>query len=151
MRDKFMPRTVYLKTGVQQQHLISLIANLPLDEENPLQVDVHDMVVGRGLDANRYYQKRIGEIAEQAWIDGKQFAHEVWHDYAKRVWMPEEITTKDGTVRSKWTEAPDGKLTVISTTLLERKCFAEYTTKVESEGAALGVQFSANPRERMAA
>ena len=61
--------------------------------------------------------------------------------------MPETIVTKDGETRSKWEEVPDGDAVVISTTKLERRCFAEYPTAVEAFGASLGVQFSANPNE----
>jgi len=129
---------------------IAAIANVPLDGERPLELLIREQVKVRGLDQNGLYWLRLGEIAEQAWMDRKQFNSDVWHEYARRKLMPETITTKTGEVRSKWFELPDGTLTVISTTQLERRCFAEYTTIVEVFGAGLGVEFSVNPRERVA-
>lgn len=150
-RQKFATRKVLLRTAMQVNSLMAIIPNLPLDEDHPLEVLIREEVKGRGLDANGYYWLRLGEIAGQAWFNGRQYIADVWHDYSKRHLMQETVTLKDGTVRSKWIEAPDGTLTVISTTLLERGCFAEYTTIVEAFGAGLGVLFSANPRERKAA
>jgi hypothetical protein len=147
-RDKFTTRTILLKSELQRNTLLSLIPNLPLDAEKPLQVIVREEVKARGLDANGYYWLRIGEIASQAWFEGKQFSKEVWHIYLGKHHMPEMITTKDGEARSKWVESPDGSMVVISTTQLERGCFAAYTEIVEAFGASLGVQFSANPNER---
>lgn len=84
---------------------------------------------------------RVGEIANQAWMNGKQFNADVWHRYLKLEIMQETVTLKDGSVVSKWIELPNYQLDVISTTKLEKKCFAEYTLLVEVFGAGLGVKF----------
>jgi hypothetical protein len=147
MRDKFIPRSILLVGNMQRETALQVIKNAPLDPIKPLEVLVREQVKARGLDANGYYWLRLGEIAEQGWFHGKSFSSDVWHEYAKRYLMPDEITTKDGERRSKWVETPDGTLTVISTTQLEKSCFAEYTAIVEVFGAQeLGVRFSANPR-----
>lgn len=148
MRQKFPTRQIMLRTVQQRGIVMALLPNLPLDEANPLEIVIREPVKARGMDQNGYYFMRIGEIAEQAWIDGRQFSKDAWHEYAKKNIMPEEIVTKDGEVRSKWEQTPDGDMTVISTTRLERGCFAEYTNSVEAFGATLGVMFSAR---RMAA
>lgn len=142
-RQKFQTREFLLRSDIQVATLLALIPHLPLDADHPLSVRIGEQIKVRGLDQNGYYFMRIGEIAEQAWIDGKQFSKEAWHEYAKKNIMPEEIITKDGEVRSKWEPTPDGDMSVISTTRLEKGCFAEYTTAVEAFGAGLGVMFSA--------
>lgn len=150
-RPKFATRQFFLRTDTQTATLLALIPHLPLDQDNPLEVVIREPVKARGMDQNGYYFMRIGELAGQAWIDGKQFSKDAWHEYAKKNIMPEEITTKDGEVRSKWEETPDGGMSVISTTRLERGCFADYTNAVEAFGASLGVMFSASRDERKAA
>lgn len=147
-RPKFQTRSIILQGDTQRATVEALARNVPLGVE----VVFREPVKARKLDQNGYYWMRLGEIAEQAWFNGRRFNADCWHEYAKRNLMPGVITTKDGVERSKWLETPDGDLTVISTTQLERKCFAEYTTAVEAFGASLGVMFSANPNGgRMAA
>lgn len=146
-RPKFETRKFLLSKQTAVDGALGLIRNLPIDPDRPLEVVVREPVKGRSLDANAYYWLRLGEIAQQAFIDGKQFDSEVWHTYLKRNVMPEQVTLKDGSVRSKWVEQPDGELDVISTTKLEKSCFHDYTLCVEVFGAELGVRFSANPRE----
>lgn len=147
-RGKFATKKILLRTKTQLDNLLALAPHLPLDESHPIEVVIREEVKTRGIDANAYYWLRLGEISEQAWFNGRQYISDVWHEYCKRHIMPEEVTTKDGETRSKWTETPDGELTVISTTMLEKSSFHEYTTAVEAFGASLGVMFSANPRER---
>jgi hypothetical protein len=150
-RTPFQPRKIRLVGEVQRETALAMLKNAPLDAERPLEVMLREEPKARGLDQNGLYWLRLGEIADQAWLDGRQFNSDTWHEYARRKLMPETVTTKSGEVRSKWIELPDGELTVISTTQLERRCFAEYTTIVEAFGAGLGVVYSVNPRERMAA
>ena len=121
--------------------LTFLIPNLPLDKDNPLEVTIREQVKQRGLDQNGLYWLRLREIAEQGWFQGRLYSAEIWHEYAKKHIMPEEIVTKDGEIRSKWLDTPDGEPVVISTTQLAKGCFAEYTQLVEVFGAELGVRF----------
>jgi hypothetical protein len=146
-RPKFETRKIRLIGQQQLQNALALLPNLPLDATKPLELVIREEVKARKLDQNGYYWLRLGEIAAHAWFHGRQFSADVWHEFMKREVMPEEITTKDGVVRSKWEVMPNGDRTPISTTLLERGCFAEYTTAVEAFGAGLGVEYSANPNE----
>ena len=146
-RDKYKARSILLIGAAQKALMHAAIDNAPIDPDRPLEGLIREKPKERGLDQNGLYWLRLGEIAEQVWINNRQFNSDAWHEYARRHWMQETITTKTGEIRSKWIEAPSGELTVISTTQLERGCFAEYTTIVEAEGAKLGTQFSANPRE----
>lgn len=115
--------------------------NLPLDLEKPLEVIIREEVKQRGLSQNAYYWMRLGEIAEQGWFQGRLYSADVWHEYCKKYVMPEEIVTKDGEIRSKWVDSPDGSRVVISTTQLAKGCFAEYVGMVEAFGATLGVRY----------
>ncbi len=146
-RPEFKTRVLRLVDPNVRTTALAAISNAPIDAERPLQVTIGEEKKQRGLDANGYYWLRLTEIADQAWFNGRQYAKETWHEYARQNIMPAEIVTKDGEVRSKWIESPDGSSVVISTTQLERRCFAEYTEAVEAFGAGLGVMFSANPNE----
>lgn len=94
---------------------------------------------------------RLGEIAEQAWLEGRRYDDKVWHEYFKEQFLPEE----DGPSKSarngykKWEYLPNGKRVCVgSTTQLTTSGMADYQTQIEAYGASLGVQFSANPREQ---
>lgn len=142
MTEKYRTRSI-ITTATTRPIIHAMISNAP----DGIEIVAREPVKVRGLDANGYYWLRLGEIAEQAWFAGKQFNTDIWHEYCKREIMPDTITTKDGEERSKWIDMPKGLPVVISTTQLDKKSFAEYTTAVEAFGASLGVLFSANPRQ----
>ena len=146
-RAKFVTVSIELRTEQQRDIAHAKLNNVPLDADRPIEVVFREKPVERGLDQNGLYWKRLGEIAEQAWVEKRQYNADSWHEYAKLHIMPDIITTRDGVERSKWTELPGGGTRVISTTELERGCFANYTHLVEVFGASLGTHFSANPRE----
>ncbi len=146
-RPKFEPRRIRLVGQQQVETAIAAVRNAPVDASRPLEVVIQEETRKRGLDANGYYWLRMGEIAKSAWLEGRQYNADCWHEYAKRSIMPDVVTTKDGIECSKWLELPDGSLTVISTTQLEKSFFAKFTTMVEAFGANLGVEFSADPRQ----
>jgi NinB protein len=140
-RPKYQTRAITL-TEDSRAIAVAMVAHAPLG----IEIVAREPVKVRRLDANGLYWLRLGEIADQAWLNGRQFTADIWHEHCKREVMPDTITTKDGVERSKWTEMPVGLPTVISTTQLERKCFSEYISMVEAFGASLGVRFSANLR-----
>ena len=47
----------------------------------PLAVTVQEYKAKRSGDQNRYYWQRLNEIAEQAWIGGRQFSADAWHEH----------------------------------------------------------------------
>jgi len=143
----FPTRKFVIRDDSQRKAICMLANNVP----EGIEVLFRKEVKARGIDQNSLYMLRLGEIAKHVWFGGKQYDKDTWHEYCRRYVMPEEITTKAGEVRSKWVELPNGSLTVISTSMLERGCFSNYITAVEAFGAEDGAQFSANPRERMAA
>lgn len=152
-RAKFNRRVIRLTGPVPLQSALTLLQNVPLDPAKPLEVEVREAVKVRNLDQNAYYWKRISEIAEQAWIGGKQFSAEILHEHFKREFLPEEDDdeivdlVRDWHTYRKWAFTPSGeRICVGSTTQLTPKGFARFVEQVEAFGAELGVQFSANPR-----
>lgn len=145
-RQKIPKFSTLIVSERQKEILATKIMSLPVDEENPIQIVISEKPKQRGLDQNAYYWKRMSEISEQAFSNGRQYNSDIWHEYCKRHVMPEQVETKSGDVVSKWKETPDGTAVVISTTELSKKQFAQYTEMCEAFGASLGVMFSANPR-----
>jgi len=141
-------KMIFLIRYERDRELLSnKIGNLPLDEENPIQIAISEKTKSRGLDQNGLMWKRIGEISSQGWINKRQYSKECWHKYLKDNEMPEEVELKDGTICSKWIEQIDGSMETISTTELSARFFSKYITIIEAFGAGIGVMFSANPRE----
>lgn len=144
-RQKFQTRTIYLRSVVQVESLITLIPNLPLDEENPLEVVIRERVKSRGMDQNALmWAGPLADIAEQAWVGGRQFSSEVWHEHFKRKYLPEEYDeelTNEGYM--KWDYTPAGERVLIgSTTQLTKRGFSQYLQQVEAEGTEIGVMFT---------
>ena len=151
MRPKFQTRQVFLRTEQQRALVTALLPNLPLDEENPLEVVIRERVKARGLDQNALmWAGPLADIAAQAWVNGRQFSAEVWHEHFKREHLPEEFDpelTKEG--YRKWDYTPAGERVLIgSTTQLTKRGFSQYLEQIEADGAGMGVMFGAR---RMAA
>lgn len=150
MRPNYTTRPFLLKNEQIRERLILAIKNLPVDEVKPLEIVIREQIKGRRPDANsRMWAGPLRDIAEQAWIEGRQHSAEVWHEYFKRELLPEEFDAercKDGYV--KWVFDPAGERVLVgSSTQLTVKGFAEYLTAIEAFGASLGVLFSASPNE----
>lgn len=96
----------------------------------PLAVQVSEYKSKRKQEQNAYYWLRLQEIAEQAWVGGRQYSREVWHEFYKDKYAPKE-------------EAPNGKLVATSTTKMSVPEFAKYVEAIEAEAAMeYGVRFS---------
>lgn len=105
-----------------------------LDRGKPLRIIVTEEERRRTLEQNaRLWAAVYSQIAEKAWIDGRQFSKEVWHEWFAERHMPRvEMVMPDGEIRSRRK----------STTELTVAEFAEYMHKVEAEAATeLGVEF----------
>jgi hypothetical protein len=97
--------------------------------KHPMQVVCQPESTKRNLAQNRYYWNLLNQVSTDAWIEGRQYAAEVWHELAKRKFV--------GCV-----DMPGGGLMAMSTTDLSTKEFADYVTKVEAWAASeLGVTF----------
>lgn len=153
-RQKFITRTIELRGWPQIDALSALISHLPIDPDNPIEAVFREKQKGRKPDANALmWAGPLKDIAEQAWVEGRRYSAEVWHEQFKRLYLPEEYDPelcKEG--YRKWDYTPSGDRVLIgSTTQLTVKGFAQYLTQVEADGASMGVMFHENPRARWAA
>lgn len=145
MRQRLLnPKTYLLRGPTQLAAVQAQLGNLPLDEEYPIEVLIREQVKPRKLSQNALmWAGPLNDIAEQAWVNGKRFTAEAWHEFFKREYLPEEYDPelcKDGYV--KWQITPRGDRALVgSTTMLTVKGMAQYLTQVEAAGAELGVEF----------
>lgn len=105
------------------------------EQGKPLAVDVHEHKDKRSVEANKYYWALLRFIASNAWLDGKRYSDEAWHEWAKREYV--------GLV-----DLPGGGTIGASTTALNVSEFAEYLRKVEQYATEeLGLDLPANPKD----
>ena len=99
------------------------------EQDKPLSVLVTEKRPKRTDEQNRLYWSRLGEIAEQAWIDGKRYSKDVWHEYYRAKFCPK-------------IDAPHGKLIAMSTTDLTVEAFTLYMNEIAADAANYGVELS---------
>ncbi len=149
----FKPRTIRLVGPQQVETAIAAISNAPLEQD--LECVIRPVQQTRRLSQNALmWAGTIKDIAEQAWVGGRQFSEEVWHEHFKKEFLPEEtdpeldVLVKDPEAWKKWDYTPAGeRFCVGSTTKLTKKGFAQYLEQVMAFGASLGVQFSTVQRD----
>lgn len=85
------------------------------------------------------------QIASQAWVAGRRFAAEIWHEQLKRDHLPEE--TRKGV--KKWRVLPDGTRELfMSTEDLDRSEKSEYIDRCIAYAAAdLGITIVIEDRD----
>lgn len=140
----FAKRRFEMRTDQARQSALDLIRNLPLDDKKPLVVTVEEFRQARKPDQNALmWAGPLKDISEQAWLDGRQFSAEVWHEFFKRNLLPEDDENDEGLVKvnyRKWDIDPAGERVLIgSTTELTVRGMARYITELEAFGANLGV------------
>lgn len=95
----------------------------------PLSVIVSEHKAKRNTLQNARYWALLGEISEQAFVNGKTYSSEVWHEHFARMLIGCQ-------------ELPNGDLKAISTTTLSVEDFGRYMEKLEAYAAReLGVMF----------
>lgn len=130
-------REFVLRSPAAWQALAQLVAanaKAFIDRGRPLRVIVTEEERKRTSEANRFYWGAVlTTIAEQAWVDGRQYSKDVWHEHFARLYLPHtEIVTPYGEIVSRRK----------STTELTVSEFSEYLQRVQSDAAStLGVQF----------
>ena len=105
-----------------------------LDRGRPIRIIITEDEKKRNAEQNKRLWKAVYEqIAAQAWVNGKQFNKEVWHEHFANMFLPKtETITPFGEVVSRRK----------STTELTVSEFAEYVQCVEAWAASeLGVEF----------
>lgn len=152
-RQKLQTVTIRLVGEDQRQLAAVRLHHLPIDPGKPIEIVYREENKVRTLDANaRMWVGPLKDISEQAWLHGRQFSDEVWHNYFKEKFLPEdndpdmESMTKEG--YRKWDFDPNGdKVLTGSTTQLTSKGFAIYLEQVMAFGAGLGVMFHEAPEK----
>ena len=105
-----------------------------MDRGRPLRVIVTEDEKKRNTEQNkRLWGYLYKTIAEQAWVDGKQFSKDVWHEHFARMFgVCEEMILPDGEIitrRKSTTEMTVGE-------------FADFMTQIEVYAAQeLGVEW----------
>lgn len=147
MRHPFPNRRVLLRTEAQRQLALSIIANAPLDSDKPLEFILREEVKARKPDQNALmWAGPLRDIEEQAYVNGRTFSADVWHEHFKRMFLPEEFDPalcKEG--YRKWDYTPAGERALVgSTKQLTIRGFALYTKEVEAFAQnELSVEFRA--------
>ena len=145
MRDIY-PRRIIRIVGQSQKDICqTLIDNLPIDTAKPICVTIGEETKIRKLDQNSLmWARTLQDISRQAYVEGRTYSPEIWHEYFKREYLPNEYDielTKEN--YRKWDIDPKGApILVGSTTQLTIKGFAQYLTEIEAHGASLGVEFT---------
>lgn len=104
-------------------------------QDKPLAVTVTEYKAKRKQEQNALYWVRLEEISSQAWIGGRQYSKEVWHEYFRGRYAMTET-------------GPNGQALPKSTTKMSVSEFSDYLSQIEAEAAQeYGVRFS----ERMSA
>lgn len=88
----------------------------------PLSISVAEYKRKRNTDQNALLHVLLSNIADNAWINGKQYSAEVWKESLKRRFIGvEEIALPDGAIIERG----------ISTTALSVPDFAEFIDKIQ--------------------
>ena len=117
-----MKRTFIIRNRRVLENLLAFVASnweAMAGTKHPMQVDIQPEATKRSVRANRRYWAVLNQISEQAWVAGKQYASECWHELAKRKFI--------GCI-----DLPGGGLLAMSTTDLSTKEFANYCQQVEA-------------------
>ena len=145
MTINYLTKTIRLIGASQKEVAINAIQNAPIDSEYPLEVIIREEQKARSLSANALmWAGPLNDIANQAWVHGRQYSALIWHEYFKEQFLPEfanpEIT-KEG--YKKYEETPDGRRILIgSTSKLTKHGFSLYIENIYAYGANLGVRFT---------
>ncbi|MCR4301262.1 MAG: recombination protein NinB [Sulfuricaulis sp.] len=83
----------------------------------PLGVMVAEHKARRSNPQNKKLWAVLHEIAEHAWVDGKQYSADAWHEHFKRQFIGVE-------------ELPGGATAGISTATLDVDAFSEYIERI---------------------
>jgi hypothetical protein len=138
-----MSKQIYKLTDSSKTRavIIEAILNAPVGHV----VTVAPETKQRSLPQNKLqWAELLGEVSRQAWVNGRLFGEDVWHEVLKEKFMPDseqEGITLPGYV--KWKEKPDGSLKcVASTTKLTKLGMTQYLNECYAYAAQeLGVRF----------
>ncbi|MBN3757198.1 recombinase [Paraburkholderia sp. Tr-20389] len=130
-------REFTLRNGGVWNAVVAFIkANAPTfaDKGEPLRLIVTAEERQRNAQQNKFYWGAVlKQIAEQAWIDGKQFDKDTWHEYfARKYGVLDELILPDGEIITRRK----------STTQMSVGEFSEYLNRIQAHATGeLGIEF----------
>ena len=102
-----------------------LVAGLMRDAGTGYELVLRPLKSKRSIDQNKRYWALLLELSDIAWVDGKQFSKDAWHEHFKREFIGIE-------------ELPGGGQIGISTAKLSVEEFGNYMTRIEQWSAEQG-------------
>lgn len=150
----YPPRTIKLDSQQRKELAIAAINNCPLDQN--LEVVIREQVKARTLDQNAaMFAGVLRDMENQLWVEGRTFSAEVWHEWAKAEYLPDENVepyihelVKNPDTYRKWDINPRGERVLVgSTTQLTKYGFVQYHTQLEAYATSNGVLLSAPPKK----
>lgn len=139
MSEAALYREFTLRDGGVWSSLVAFVksnAKAFADKGTPLRVIVTEEEIDRLDEQIRYYFGVIVKsIAEQAWIEGRRFDKDAWHEELAKMFLPtREITTPSGEIILKRSSVARGHISL--------KRMTKYIKEVEAYAASeLGVIF----------
>nr|DAR66794.1 MAG TPA: protein NinB [Caudoviricetes sp.] len=97
-----------------------------LKESPDLEISIRPYKSKRSTEQNRRLWKIYGELADKAWVNGRRYSAETWHEYCKGMFLGYELKAM-----------PDGSelKTPISTTTLNTAEMTDYQNRLQSWAA----------------
>ena len=124
-----MENVSYKLTKDNKRPLMTTIYNnlgVWLESNAELEVCIRPYNSKRSIEQNRRLWKIYGELADKAWINGRRYSAETWHEYCKGMFLGFELKAM-----------PDGSevKTPISTTTLNTAEMTDYQNRLQAWAA----------------
>lgn len=124
-----MENVSYKLTKDNKRPLMTTIYNnlgVWLEANAELEVCIRPYNSKRSVEQNRRLWKIYGELADKAWVNGKRYSAETWHEYCKGMFLGYELRAM-----------PDGTeiKTPISTTTLNTAEMTDYQNRLQAWAA----------------
>lgn len=90
-RPKVETRKIYWRGPAQREYLEKVLARIPFDEKNPVEIVIREELKKRKPTINEaMWAGTLRDIAEQAEYCGQKFSEDVWHEQLKELFLPDE-------------------------------------------------------------
>lgn len=124
-----MQSVAYRLTKDNKRPLMTTIYNnlgAWLEATAELEVCIRPYNSKRSVEQNRRLWKIYGELADKAWVNGRRYSEETWHEYCKGMFLGYELKAM-----------PDGSelKTPISTTTLNTAEMTDYQNRLQAWAA----------------
>ena len=148
-RQKYPRRVFLIKTEQDRAQAHLVLNNMPIDPLKPLQAIFCEEMKARKPDQNALmWAGPLKDIAHQVYLDGRTYSPELWHEYFKKEYLPEDFDPElCKECYQKWDYDPAGdRVCIGSTTELTVKGFAQYLEQIYAFGTEQGVHFGVDER-----